>query len=66
MSILSCGPERQHRQARQEHERLHHIELRGLGVTAVAQNDAGTEDRDRHYRGAAARIMCSENFLVRA
>ncbi len=42
--------ERQHRQASQKHERLHHLELGSLGITAVAQNDAGPENCDRDVR----------------
>ena len=51
---LVLRPEGQHRQAGQEHERLYHVELRGFGIAAVAQNDAGTEDRDSALRGEAA------------
>ena len=47
---LVLGAERQHRQARQEHERLHHVELRGLGMAAVAQHDAGPKNGVRRIR----------------
>src|ERR1700733_8139818 len=34
----------------EENKRLHHVELRRLGMTAVAQNDTRTKDRARSIR----------------
>ena len=59
------GTKRQDGQSGKEHECLHHIELSRFGVTAVAQHDARPEDRLRGI-GQQARVMCSQNFLVRA
>ena len=47
---LVLGAEGQDRQAGEKDEGAHHVELRGLGVAAVAQHDAGTEDGARHIR----------------
>src|SRR3954447_17019691 len=42
---LVLRTERKRGQAGEKNERLDHIELRGLGATAVTQNDAGPEYR---------------------
>ena len=55
----------QHRQAGQKYECLHHVELRSLGMAAIAQNYAGPKIVIG-TSGRSCRIMCSVNFLVRA
>src|ERR1700756_4742991 len=42
---LVVRAKRQRRQSRQEDKRLHHVELSGLGMAAVAENDAGAKNR---------------------
>src|SRR5581483_832281 len=41
---LVFGTKRQHRQSRQEYECFHHVELRRLRITAVAEHDARPEN----------------------
>ena len=57
--------EGQHRQSRQEHERPHHVELRGLGIAAISQDDAGPENGQRHVRQQLAHHVLAEFFRAR-
>ena len=60
MSILSFGTKGERRQSGEKDEGLHHIELSGFRAAAVAQNDAGTEDGDRHVRQQFANHVLAE------
>ena len=57
---LVAGAQRQHRQPGEEDKGLHHVELCGLGTTAIAQHNAGAEDGARHVRQQFADHVLAE------
>src|SRR5580693_5580000 len=47
---LVIRTKRKHRQSSQEHKRFDHVELGSLRATAIAEHDARTKNRKRHFR----------------